>query len=171
MVIDTRLGTSDHCFVIVCFVLSSLCTLKSTVFLKYHTNWDSVSRAVRSSTWSTILKSSCTFCITVHQCGVLLPLHSLNYWTVQSVVQVFYLGAILIIIIVIIKKGWQCKAGRERLTPYQSKDPSPTIPTHRMKNEKEKSVGDKKLSEQQLKANNKALALLLKPASPTALNM
>ena len=30
-----------------------------------------------------------------------------------------------IIIIIIIKRGWQCKAGRERLTPYQSEDPTP----------------------------------------------
>ena len=29
-----------------------------------------------------------------------------------------------IIIIIIIKRGWQCKAGRERLTPYQSEDPN-----------------------------------------------
>ena len=48
------------------------------------------------------------------------------------------------IIINIIKKGWQCKAGRERLTPYQSEDPNPTTQTHRMKEEKEKTVGDKK---------------------------
>ena len=34
-----------------------------------------------------------------------------------------------IIIIIIIKKGRHCKAGRERLTPYQSEDPSPTAPT------------------------------------------
>ena len=32
----------------------------------------------------------------------------------------------LIIIIIIIKRGWQCRAGRERLTPYQSEDPKPT---------------------------------------------
>ena len=32
--------------------------------------------------------------------------------------------------IIIIKKGQQCKAGREWYTPYQSKDPSPTIPTY-----------------------------------------
>ena len=38
-----------------------------------------------------------------------------------------------IIIIIIIKRGWQCKAGRERLTPYQSEDPNPTTPTHRKK--------------------------------------
>ena len=37
------------------------------------------------------------------------------------------------IIIIIIKRGWQCKAGRERLTPYQSEDPNPTTPTHRKK--------------------------------------
>ena len=49
-----------------------------------------------------------------------------------------------VIIIIIIRKGLQCKAGRERLTPYQSKDPNPTIPTHRMKEEKGKTVGDKK---------------------------
>ena len=52
--------------------------------------------------------------------------------------------AIIIIIIIIIKKGWQCEAGRERLTPYQSEDPNPTTPTHRMKEEKGKTAGDKK---------------------------
>ena len=50
----------------------------------------------------------------------------------------------IIIIIIIIKKCWQCKAGRERLTPYQSKDSNPTTPTHRMKEEKAKTAGDKK---------------------------
>ena len=34
-------------------------------------------------------------------------------------------------------------AGRERLTPYQSEDPNPTTPTHRMKEEKGKRVVDK----------------------------
>ena len=48
------------------------------------------------------------------------------------------------IIIIIIKKDWQCKAGRERLTPYQSEDPSPTLPTYREKEEKGKIVEDKK---------------------------
>ena len=51
---------------------------------------------------------------------------------------------ICIIIIIIIKRGWQCKAGRERLTPYQSEDPHLTTPTHRKKEEKGKTVGDKK---------------------------
>ena len=45
---------------------------------------------------------------------------------------------------IIIRKGRQCKAGRERLTPYESEDPNPTTPTHRMKEEKGKTVGDKK---------------------------
>ena len=40
-------------------------------------------------------------------------------------------GIIVIIIIIIIKKGRQCKAEREWYTPYQSEDPSPTIPTYR----------------------------------------
>ena len=50
----------------------------------------------------------------------------------------------IIIIIIIINRGWQCKAGIERLTPYQSEDPNPTTPTHRKKEEKGKTVGDKK---------------------------
>ena len=43
-------------------------------------------------------------------------------------------------IIIIINKDWQCKAGRGRLTPYQSEDPSPTLPTYRGKEEKGKTV-------------------------------
>ena len=34
-------------------------------------------------------------------------------------------------------------AGRERLTPYQPEDHSPTILTHRMKEKKWKTVGEK----------------------------
>ena len=48
------------------------------------------------------------------------------------------------LIIIIIKKDWQCKGGRGRLTPYQSEDPSPTLPTYRGKEEKGKIVEDKK---------------------------
>ena len=47
------------------------------------------------------------------------------------------------IIIIIIKKDPQCKAGRVRLTPYQSEDPSPTLPTYRGNEEKRKIVEDK----------------------------
>ena len=34
-------------------------------------------------------------------------------------------------------------AGKERFTPYQSKDPTPAIPNYREKLEKEKTVDDK----------------------------
>ena len=44
---------------------------------------------------------------------------------------------------IIIKKDWQCKAGGGRLTPYQSEEPSPTLPTYRGKKEKGKIVEDK----------------------------
>ena len=51
---------------------------------------------------------------------------------------------IIIIIIIIIKKDCQCKAGRGRLTPYQSVDPSPVLSTYRGKEEKGKIVEDKR---------------------------
>ena len=50
----------------------------------------------------------------------------------------------IIIIVIIIKKDWQCKAGKGRLTSYQSEDSSPTLPTYRGKEEKGKIVEDKK---------------------------
>ena len=56
----------------------------------------------------------------------------------------YYCYVLICFIIIIIRKGRQCKAGRERLTPYQSEDPNPTTPTHRMKEDKGKAVGDKK---------------------------
>ena len=52
------------------------------------------------------------------------------------------LKLIIIIIIIIIKKGLQCKAEREWCTPYQSEDPSPTIPTLDRKKRKGKRVED-----------------------------
>ena len=64
--------------------------------------------------------------------------------TCSNVLKQPYGELLVIIIIIIIRKGRQCKAGRERLTPYQSEDPNPTTPTHRMKEEKGKMVGDKK---------------------------
>ena len=42
----------------------------------------------------------------------------------------------------VLNKIRKCKARRERFTPYQSKDPSPTIPTY-IKNAKGKTVEDK----------------------------
>ena len=44
----------------------------------------------------------------------------------------------IIIIIIIIKKDWQCKAGRERLTPYQSEDSTPQHQPTEWKNRKGK---------------------------------
>ena len=55
-----------------------------------------------------------------------------------------YILSVVIIIIIIIKKDWQCKAGRGRLTSYQSEDPSSTLQTYRGKEEKGKIVEDKK---------------------------
>ena len=75
---------------------------------------------------------------------------------------------IIIISNIIIKKGWQCKAVRERLAIYQSEDSSPTLPTHRIKEEKRKSVEDKKGASSY--SNKEALTLLLKPASPAPSN-
>ena len=46
--------------------------------------------------------------------------------------------ALSLFFIIIIKKGGQCKSEREFYTPYQSEDPSPTIPTFRQKEEKGK---------------------------------
>ena len=48
------------------------------------------------------------------------------------------------IFIIVIKKDWQCKAGRGRLTPYQSEDTNPILPTYRGNEEKGKIVEDKK---------------------------
>ena len=45
----------------------------------------------------------------------------------------------LTLFIIIIKRGRQCKAEREWYTPYQSEEPSPTIPTYRQEEEKWKN--------------------------------
>ena len=60
----------------------------------------------------------------------------------KKVMKMYFLPSIIIIII--IKKDWQCKDGRGRLTPYQSEDPSPTLPAYRGKEDKGKIVEDKK---------------------------
>ena len=59
--VGTPMGTSNHCFVgCVLRVEQSVSeyNIRSTVFLKHRTNWDNVRCAVRSFTWSTILKSA-----------------------------------------------------------------------------------------------------------------
>ena len=53
-------------------------------------------------------------------------------------------GTLGYIIIIIIKKDWQYKAGIGRLTLYQSEDPSPTLPNYSGKEENGKIVEDKK---------------------------
>ena len=66
------------------------------------------------------------------------------YYPITGPTEFIISTVIIIIIIIIIKNGWQCKAERERLAPYQSEDPNPTAPTHRKKEEKGKTAGDKK---------------------------
>ena len=70
-----------------------------------------------------------------------MALYGAEAWGMRSAVRKKV--NVLFIIIIIIKKDWQCKAGRGRLTPYQSEDPSPTLPTYRGKEEKGKIVEDK----------------------------
>ena len=55
---------------------------------------------------------------------------------------------IIIIIIIIIKRGRRCEAGRVWSTPYQSKDPSPTMPTYGEEKEKWENNGRQKWIEQ-----------------------
>ena len=50
---------------------------------------------------------SCQFWNTVLQCGVRLPIHTLNYWTGQSVVPALQLVACLTVIFPIVDL-WQC---------------------------------------------------------------
>ena len=61
VVVGTLFGTSDHCFLsCVLRVEQSMpkFNVRSTVFQKHRTNWDSVRSAVRSFTWSTVLISA-----------------------------------------------------------------------------------------------------------------
>ena len=61
MFVGTPLGTSDHCFVSSGLLVEQSvpeCSIRSTVFLKHHSNLDNVCCIVRSFTWSTILKSA-----------------------------------------------------------------------------------------------------------------
>ena len=65
---------------------------------------------------------SCQFQNTVLQCSVRLPIHTLNYWTAQSVVPAFQLGACLTVIFPIVYL-WQCcvcctKSGVTRSTHF-----------------------------------------------------
>ena len=60
-VVGTPLCTSDHCFASSVLRVGQSVpeyNVRSMVFLKYRTNWDSVRSAVISFQWSTILKSA-----------------------------------------------------------------------------------------------------------------
>ena len=70
---------------------------------------------------------------------------------------------------IITKKGLQCMTGRERLTPYQSEDPSSTIPYNRKREEKWKN-DRRQTGNEQLRPIKKTLALPFKPVSPTLSN-
>ena len=73
----------------------------------------------------------------------------------------------LLLLLLLLKKVGIARRER-RLTLHQFEDPSPTIRTHRMKEEKGKTAEDKKGASSH--ANKKALALFFKPASPTPSN-
>ena len=75
----------------------------------------------------------------------------------------------LYIIIIIIIKGRQCKAEREWYTPWGPKTPAPQYQPIDRKKRKGKIAEDYN-RDRAAWANKEALALLLKPASPTASN-
>ena len=75
----------------------------------------------------------------------------------------------MIIFIIIIKRGRQCTDERERYTPYQSEDPAPQYQPIERKKRNGKIVEDYCRDRAAL-ANEKALTLLLIPASYTPSN-
>ena len=83
------------------------------------------------------LKRASPHCIHLHNHVSILQIETYKFIQVyatlftQDMIQDMY-----IIIIIIIQKDRQCKALRGRLTPYQSEDPIPTLPTYRGKEEK-----------------------------------
>ena len=89
------------------------------MLLKHRVNWSAVCDAIGVLPWRSI-------------------------WSADNPVERLNVHLSLLVIVIILKKGWQCRAGRERLTPYESEDPNPTTPTHRMEEEKGKTAGDKK---------------------------
>ena len=68
---------------------------------------------------------------------LMIRLKLISEWSIEFVAYVYVL--IFFVIIIIVKKDWHWKVTRERLTPYQFEDPNPTIPTHRMNEEKGKN--------------------------------
>ena len=76
--------------------------------------------------------------------GTVRPMVEFDQWYSWTNGRVRPLRVTLIIIIIInIIKGWQCKAGRERLTSISPKTPAPQYQPYRMKEEKGKTAGEK----------------------------
>ena len=71
-------------------------------------------------------------------------IHDKEYLSLVFMIGIHFFMSLIFIIIIIIKRGRQCKARRKWSTPYESKDPNPIIPTYRQKEEKWKIVEDKK---------------------------
>ena len=74
------------------------------------------------------------------KCMHLLDDVEVPFYIVQLPLESILKPYIIIIIIIIIKKYRRCKAVRERSTPKQTKDISPTIPTYRKKEKKGKEI-------------------------------
>ena len=85
------------------------------------------------------------------------------------IIKLFYHGicSTILLLLLLLLLFWSplCKAGSEDTLSVQRPQPHTSNP---WKEEKDKTVGDKK--ERADQANRKALALLLKPASPTPSN-
>ena len=62
-----------------------------------------------------------------------------DIWHYIFFIDIIIIIIIIIIIVIIIKKDRQWKAERQWYTPYQSEDPSRTIPTYTQKEEKGKN--------------------------------
>ena len=74
--------------------------------------------------------------------SIIITMHIMLH--AQYVHGYIFINAHYILLLALLKKGLQCKAGRERLAHFRYEGPSPTTPTHRMEEEKGKTVGDKK---------------------------
>ena len=75
---------------------------------------------------------SCPFWSTVLQCGARLPIHTLNYWTVQSVVPGSYLGVCFSVTLLIVDLLQFCVLCRRssvtRCTRLMIRLPRPYVP-------------------------------------------
>ena len=151
-----RLLCHERCIFLQCHeLLRLLFHERCIMFTVWRAVTFAVSRAVHYVNSVTSCYGYCvTSCSLSYQCHCIFSVHYVYgvtscalCWKFQSCalcLRCHELCNIIIIIIIIIKKDRQCKAGRGRLTPYQSEDPSPTLPIYRGKEEKGKIVEDKK---------------------------